>query len=542
MSCQSPCPTCGGNVNYVVPQPCSQQPAEPAPETPEQCSKQWLEVSQDFNWPGIGDTVTLRACCAEGVAPGAVLYGLGVGYLHVESIPSECEVVAKNFGEVCNQKVPGEPVAAGIKLLVGVPPCSPSGGGTGQASNVCLESSFLVPEVCSSPAENGACCVDVQVSSVAGLEIGNRMAIGIREFRLSEIKSPTVIRICNDGGGGLPGALVAAGDCFVIIDAGSPCAKDPVEDGVLMVCKNGEQRPVVPGFDRAIMQYNSASGLWEPKSAPALPSCTSLGATFSIDSTNPPGTFYVIEVDDSSVAEAGDGVSINLPSGDLKEFTVHSIVDGTHIRVVPAFSFSGVLTFNEGASVCDVTVTDICLRASQTMPGGGSRGILACLAGVATPITAEWGKNLVVNGGSLNPYWAMDQQPLREFIYDTPQPLYNRSGATSSYSQNVVLADYNTFKNNSARNKIYAVLRGSLFGAANPFFGSVQQLIAYANSIEIGRATPTLDIAANASQTDGVSFGDVSIPLTSDTLALQVQTSAAIDGHVFVISLVGFKY
>lgn len=470
MSCQSPCPTCGGTVSQIIPAPCTEE--NHSNESPAHCccSKQYVEVSQSFNWPGVGDEVTLRACCAEGVAPGAVLYSLGLGYLHVESVPSECEIIAKNLGEVCNVKVAGEPVAAGQKLLVGVPPCAPvSDGGGGLSSANCLTTSFIVPEYCATPSESGACCVDVGVTSVIGLSAGDRLALGFREFRLLEIKTPNIIRICNDGKGGLPGTVVAAGDCFQVIDGGNVCAKTPVTDcGVLVVCKNGEQRPFKASFDNAIPQWRNVSGCWETVAAPPLPKCTSLICCLTVDHTNPDGTNYTIEVEDSSLFAVGNLVTISLTNGNLVYFSVVAIPDSTHLRVTPTQVPSETLEFEENAAIC--IVADACSNASIDFPDSGTPTLVACINGQSRPIKPQCGT--IIQGccdDEGKKLWKMAPRGLSYYPFAAEVVLESTVGVHNHDLSNVMLANGKTVSQmrQICNGKIRAHLQANYYAFCN---------------------------------------------------------------------------
>lgn len=524
--CTSPCPTCGGSVSQIIPAPCAPEDHNDPAAAECCCSKQFVEVSQPFNWPSVGGEVTLRACCAEGVTPGAVLYSLGLGYLHVEGVPSECEIVAKNMGEPCNVRVAGEPIAAGAKLLVGVPPCIPSSGSSSGSIN-CLTTSFLVPEYCSSPSDTGACCVDVGVTTVAGLNAGDRLMIGgTREFRLTEIKTPTIIRICNDGLGGMPGAMVAAGDCFTVIDGGNPCGKAAQETAnVILGCKNGEQVPIAGSYDGQIFQWNQAAGEWELVSAPPLPVCTSLVCCLTLDPENPPDTSYIIEVDDSSIFEANNLITINQPNGTQRRFTVNAVIDATHIRITPAFTVTEITSFDEGAAVCQIP--DVCGQEAVEVPEEGVRALVACNEGGGVPLAAssaaDANKVMVGCGSS----WKeanrlLGFKPILTNIYN---------GLTTPVSFPVL----GTIPPQVCGQQRYAVLEIGLLLSAPATGGT--ELVGYVNN------SPVLGLDSIAGGLDDESgYRYIFVPVTDgDSILLQaLRTGAATTTAIMQVQLMGY--
>lgn len=393
------CKPCGGNVNYIVPQPTSVQPGggdSETPTTPElsECPVHFIETSEDFEFPAPGETSIINSCCSEGIAPGAVLYSLGIGYLHVSAIPSECEIEVTNHGEACNIKTPGEPVAAGTKLQIGIPPCG-SGSNGEPLPTICLTTDFFVPEYCASPSETGACCRNVGVTSVAGLAVGDRLALGTREFRLAEIVSATVIRICNDGAGGLPGAVVyAMDDCFEIIGGSNICERQTVDGGLPIVCRDGQQVPVAGSYDGQILQWDNSLGRFVLVAAPPLPTCTSLDADFTVDETNPPETNYIIDVFDSSNFIVGGSLQINESGGGLRRFSIITIIDGTHLRIHPLFTVTTNTTFHAGASVC--YVEDRCSFTAVAADEPVIGAMIACVDGISTPITPSADNKIIV--------------------------------------------------------------------------------------------------------------------------------------------------
>lgn len=398
----SNCKPCGGNVNYTVPQPTSVQPgggdAETPTTTPElsACPIHFIEIGEDFEFPAQGETSIIRSCCSEGIAPGAVLYSLGIGYLHVESIPNECEIEVGNHGELCNIKTPGEPVVAGTKLQVGIPVCA---GASSDDDCPRLTTDFFVPDYCAAPTDTGGCCRNVGVTSVAGFTEGDRLAYGSREFRLTEIVSPSVIRICNDGAGGLPGAVVLAGECFTVVGGVNICGRDAVDGGQIVVCRDGQQQPMVGTYDGQMPQWNSALERFVLVAAPPLPVCTALDDEFILDSSNPTTTNYVIKVLDSSNFVVNSSININEAGGALRRFKVVTIIDGTTIRVNQQFTPVANITFLTGASVC--LIEDVCAKEASAANAVTIGAIVGCVDGISKSVTpSSDSKHLVSYNGA----------------------------------------------------------------------------------------------------------------------------------------------
>lgn len=397
------CIPCGGNVNYIVPQPSSVQPGggdAETPTTPElsECPVHFIEISEPFDFPAPGETAIIRSCCSDGLTDGAVLYSIGMGYLHVSDIPNECEIEVINLGEICNIKEAGEPVEAGTKLQIGIPVCVSAS--EAEQKQICLTTDFFVPDYCDAPTDTGGCCRNVGVTSVTGLVVGQRLALGQREFRLTEIISATLIRICNDGAGGLPGAVVyAMDDCFEIIGGANVCDRETVDGGMLLACRDGEQRPIGGSYDGQIPQWSNELQRFVLVAAPPLPTCTSLDADFTVDETNPVETNYVIDVFDSSNFVVNGSLQINESGGTLRRFSVITIIDGTHLRVHPVFTVTTNTTFHAGASVCQVE--DKCaltaLPANEQVIGG----ILACIDGNSKPIAPSEDNKIIVGKDTL---------------------------------------------------------------------------------------------------------------------------------------------
>ncbi len=412
-----PCAPCGGNVNYTVPQPSSVQPGGgdvDAPTTPtlSECPVHFIETSEDFDFPAPGETSIIRSCCSEGIAPGAILYSLGIGYLHVESIPNECEIEVGNHGETCNVKVPGEPVASGTKLQIGIPTCG--GNNSAQDGVICLTTDFFVPDYCAAPTDTGGCCRNVGVTSVAGLTVGDRLALGSREFRLAEIVSASVIRICNDGAGGLPGAVVyAMDDCFSIIGGANICERETVDGGLLLACRDGQQAPIAGTYDGQIPQWDNSLNRFVLVAAPPLPTCTSLDADFTVDETNPPETNYIIDVFDSSNFIVGGSLQINESGGNLRRFSIITIIDGTHLRVHPLFTVTTNTTFHAGASVC--YVEDRCSFTAQDANVPVIGAVIGCVDGISTPLTPSADNKILVGKDDGGMRWTEENRGLGFF-------------------------------------------------------------------------------------------------------------------------------
>ena len=157
--------------------------------------------------------------------------------------------------------------------------------------------------------------------------------------------------------------------------------------------------------------------------APPLPTCSSLDADFTVDETNPPETVYIIEVSDSSNFIVNGSLQINDRGGNLRRFSIITLIDGTHVRVHPLFTVNANTTFKAGASVC--YVEDKCAITALDASGQIIGALLGCINGNSKPL-APSGDNKILT--SKDGFWTEASRGLGFF----PKGIQLYNGSSNS--------------------------------------------------------------------------------------------------------------
>lgn len=308
-----------------------------------------------FAMPGCGAKINVFFDRVGAVPIGAWMWASGIGILEITGFnPITGEIELKNncpdpicAGQV--QSPPGTPIPACTVFMLMAPTCTTS---SGQNSNPFpfLNAGFTAPPA--APAVGS--CINIAVTNVNGISVGKNITILTGTYYVSSINSATNITICNQGAGLTPGVIVdstdSAGNLIVpviVIDT-NPCLTDPVLSGQLMVCKNNVLGPIVGTENGQIPVYDSYTDEvnFRTLGIPTL-DCTPLTVCLTLDPDLPVDTAYLVTVADTSAFAEGDLVTI---SG--TEFTVDSISDATHMRIVPLSPPDAIQTYNAGAVLC----------------------------------------------------------------------------------------------------------------------------------------------------------------------------------------------
>lgn len=320
------------------------------------------EISQVFRnrsafcMPACGAKVAVVFDGVTDIAIGAWMWSFGIGYLEVESFNAySCEITLSNpCPTSCGDQMPaGTPIPA-CSLFVVTPPICLGGGGSGTFP--CLDSGFIAPV-------SGA-CVQIGVTNVNGLSVGKNVSILTGIYRISAINSAVLITICNDGQGLTPGTNVdsgPSGSCTVpiILIDNNPCLNNQTLCGIILGCNDGLISPVVGTEPGQVLVYNgngNDTSCFRTLGIPVL-NCTDLTVCLTLDPDLPPDTAYLVVVGSTAEFTVGDVVTIG---GTI--FIVDSILDGTHMRIVPQAAPGVIITFPAGAQICSA---DCCTILDQ---------------------------------------------------------------------------------------------------------------------------------------------------------------------------------
>jgi len=285
---------------------------------------------------------------------GAWLWSYGLGYLTISGFnPCTGEIELRNDCPTTTcpgqtQAAPGTPVPACSIFVLLAPVCSGASAGPGNLFPY-LNSGFTAPPVDT--------CIDIAVTNVNGLSVGKHITINTGTYRISAIKSATLITICNDGAGLTPGTVVnyldGAGNLIVpivVIDA-NPCLTTPVLSATVLGCHDGQTVPLTALLDQQVLVYNQSTGEWEGKSL-GIPTlvCTALTFSLTLDPINPPATSYLVQVADTSAFIVGQLVSIG-----GTEFTIDTIDSATTMHMTPTIDPVVIVNFPVGSTLCTVS-------------------------------------------------------------------------------------------------------------------------------------------------------------------------------------------
>ena len=292
--------------------------------------------------PAVDDCVQLHLKDVTNILPGSILWNKSVGYLHVSSYDaSSGYVTACNEGEDGNAEV-GSTFPSCMSFHVGIPTqCTCDDGYTG----ACLAADVTSPGVGET--------TEVSVTTVSGLFIGDIIDIAGYMYKITAITDINTITVKNEGFGAPIGTVIkndpncTGKPCTVkitVVNSDDPCTKDPVNEGVIIVCDEGERKPFEGTADSQIAVWDNEVKKWKLRTVKLENECTNLTADLTLD---PLVTLYLITVEDTSIFEVGKTVYL-----DNRKFKVNSIVNATQMRIKIEQAPSAIKVVEEGAAIC----------------------------------------------------------------------------------------------------------------------------------------------------------------------------------------------
>ncbi len=292
--------------------------------------------------PAVDDCVQLHLKDVTNILPGSILWNKSVGYLHVSSYDaSSGYVTACNEGEDGNAEV-GSTFPSCMSFHVGIPTqCTCDDGYTG----ACLAADVTSPGVGET--------TEVSVTTVSGLFIGDIIDIAGYMYKITAITDINTITVKNEGFGAPIGTVIkndpncTGKPCTVkitVVNSDDPCTKDPVNEGVIIVCDEGERKPFEGTADSQIAVWDNEVKKWKLRTVKLENECTNLTADLTLD---PLVTLYLITVEDTSIFEVGKTVYL-----DNRKFKVNSIVNATQMRIQIEKAPNAIKVVEEGAAIC----------------------------------------------------------------------------------------------------------------------------------------------------------------------------------------------
>jgi hypothetical protein len=307
-----------------------------------------IKSTSSFNVPNVGGTVEVSFANVSSLIPGQIVWNQGVGRLYVNSWdPVTRKAILTNLGDSCspNALSPGELVPSCTEFAAGPPECD-SGIGGGATTGPFLAADFIAPG-------NGACST-ASVTTITGLALNDIVSVAGFLYRIDQIPDTETIVLCDDGDGAPIGTVVSwdpnddtVPDVPVIpVSGDSPCAKTPINCGKLVICDDtGQQTTLAGAITGQVPTYDAAQEKFVLTTLNLSDQCTFLTACFNVD-IGDDGP-YLVQVDDSSLFGIADQVTID---GD--DFTVDSIPDPTHLRLIPLITPPAIKLYDEGEQVC----------------------------------------------------------------------------------------------------------------------------------------------------------------------------------------------
>lgn len=315
-----------------------------------------------FAVPACGASVRVAFSHVGDVPIGAWLWCYGIGYLTIVGFnPNTGEIELKNECPTVTcanqtQAAPGTPIPACSVFVLMPPACNSQSGGGTVVTFPYLDSGFVAPA-------SGA-CIDIAVTNTNGLSVNAEVMLNTGTYRVSAVKSATLITICNDGSGLTPGTVVeykdSAGNLIVPITLiqSNPCLNSASLSGKLIVCKNNTITPLTGLADNQVPVFNTSTGEVNFRTL-AIPTldCTELTVCLTLDPALPAGTPYLTTVLNTAAYAAGQTVVIG-----ATVFTVSSIISPTQLYLIPQSTPSAIQTYPVGATMCSA---DCCTILSE---------------------------------------------------------------------------------------------------------------------------------------------------------------------------------
>lgn len=401
-----------------------------------QSGKFYVQPKQGFNVPACNQATQILVDNADCLREGAYLVIEGQFQLKITKISVTTGhvndiVTAKNDCTYDSGTSVGDWVNADTKIGVSD---VPFGGSSAQSSSLFpyLLADFRIPK-----ADE---CVVITVNNPNGISPGDTVLIKGLSFTVSTAVDSITgdsIRICNTDGTAQPinGLVTADVTCdgipsvpLTVSGISSPCAKTSVTGGTVIVCASGVETTLTDPTAPSILTFNTETekAEWQDFNLDILEKCTALTACFTLDSTQVLQEF-IVTVADSTVftdPELAPFSPLQLVINDsayplYNTYELVSVVDSTHIKVKPTFTYTGIVTIggdcDGGIRVC---VADCCtlLKTSLTEIEEDITAINTSITTINTEITdlnadlqslygeglADSGAVVVANGAAIN--------------------------------------------------------------------------------------------------------------------------------------------
>lgn len=292
--------------------------------------------------PAVDDCVQLHLKDVTNILPDSILWNKSVGYLHVSSYDANSGyVTACNEGEDGNAEV-GSTFPSCMSFHVGIPTqCNCDDGYTG----ACLAADVTSPGVGET--------TEVSVTTVSGLFIGDIIDIAGYMYKITAITDINTITVKNEGFGAPIGTVIkndpncTGKPCTVkitVVNSDDPCTKNPVNEGVIIVCDEGERKPFEGTADSQIAVWDNEVKKWKLRTVKIDNECTNITADVTLD---PLITLYIVTVTDTSIFTVGDVVYFAGRRG-----KIDSKINSTQMRLRLDKAPSAITVIEEGEAIC----------------------------------------------------------------------------------------------------------------------------------------------------------------------------------------------
>jgi len=220
-----------------------------------------LKTTGSFVWPETGESVTFFTQNVDRLGVGSLLYKQGYGYLHVVSFSCLLQqVVAENEGEQCNTYTGGETIPDCTEFIVGPPTCL-------EGSELPPGTTFLTADFIS-PGEGD--CGLASVNLVGDIAPQDIVSINGYLYTVGGVIDANTLSLCNDGDGAPEGTVIewdpngdGVPDVPVYIAQSNICSRDGVFEGLVVVCDDGVQKPIIGNGDDQYLKWNNLTEKWE---------------------------------------------------------------------------------------------------------------------------------------------------------------------------------------------------------------------------------------------------------------------------------------
>lgn len=301
--------------------------------------------STGWNVPSCWQTAVIEVGNLLGASVGSYVWHETYGYFKITSVDVAKGTIGITNTCVDGNAAPGTQIPPCTCFVVTVPPVDIS-----ENTGACVEIDFTAPAECD--------CIDIIVSSTAGLTVSDTIQIGSGFYFLDAIKPDNVITICNHGEGIVPGtAVIAKGAngeyqyCISVVST-NPCDRDALTTGKILGCdEDGIMRPFGTPCEEGYIPVvidNKCNVEMRPGLDPLV--CTKLSAALDIASGD---ATYVLEVENSSGLTVNDSVTFSGMPGTRGDIT--AIPDATHIEVTLDPVPGANQTLPVGTLICRIT-------------------------------------------------------------------------------------------------------------------------------------------------------------------------------------------